>query len=122
MRTLSTLSPWVLLNMMHPNSHNKKASKDLSTLPMSASSANICACRKNKAYITLTSELENFNIINFKIGTNMLRNMSHYIPGTVAATSLKGQPVCQLAGAARAAQLPPCGRRRQNGPPGHPAM
>src|SRR6266540_2607041 len=122
MRTLSTLSLWLLLNMTHPKSHSKYASKDLSTLKLSASSGNICACRKNKAYITLSSELENFNILNFKIGTKMLRNMSHYIPRTVAATSLKGQPVCQLAGAARAAQLPPCGRRRQNGPPGHPAM
>src|SRR6266540_3298066 len=103
MRTLPTLSPWLLLNMMHPKGHNKYASKDLSTLKLSASSANIYARRKNKAYITLSSELENFNIINFKIGTNMLRNMSHYIPGTVAATSLKGQSVCRLAGAARAA-------------------
>src|SRR5438132_13914013 len=114
MRTLSTLSPWLLLNMTHLKSHIKYASKDLSTLKLSASSANICAYRKNKAYITLSSELENFNIINFKIGTNMLRNMSHCIPGTVAATSLKVQPVCQLAGVARAAQLPPCGRRQQN--------
>ena len=39
----------------------------------------------------------------------MLRNMSHYIPGTVAATSLKGQPVYRLTCAARAAQLPPRG-------------
>src|SRR5438105_12322199 len=122
MRTLSTLSPWLLWNMTHPKSHSKYASKDLSTLKLSASLANICACRKNKAYITLSSELENFNIINFKIGTNMLRNMSHYIPGTVAATSLKGQPICWLAGAALAVQLPPCGRRRQNVPPGHSAM
>src|SRR5438132_11904727 len=99
MRTLSTLSPWLLLNMTHLKSHIKYASKDLSTLKLSASSANICACRKNKAYITLSSELENFN---------MLRNMSHYIPGTVAATSWKGQPLCRLAGVARAAQLPPC--------------
>src|SRR6266542_6391177 len=108
--------------MMHPNSHSKYASKDLVTLSMSVSLANICACRKNKACITLSSELENFNIINFKICTNILRNMSHYIPGTVAATSVKGQPIYRLAGAARAAQLPPCGRRQQNVPPSHPAM
>src|SRR5438128_2740871 len=82
-------------------------------------SGNACRCRhpqptfvpaeKNKACITLSSELENFSIINFKIYRNMLRNMSHYIPGTVAATSLKGQPVYRLTCAARAAQLPPRG-------------
>src|SRR6266540_7183705 len=77
MRTLSTLSLWLLLNMMHPKSHNKYASKDLVTLSMSASSANICGCRKNKACITLSSELENFNIINFKFYTNMFHNISH---------------------------------------------
>src|SRR6266508_6325763 len=48
----------------------------------------------------------------------MLRNMSHYIPGTVSATSLKGQPVYRLTvdvGKTCLQVVQPC-RRHHTGP------
>src|SRR6266542_7039714 len=52
---------------------------------------------------------------------NMLRNISHYIPGTVAASSLQGLPLFR-AGAGGAVLQPRLAPPGQNVPPDRPAM
>ncbi len=59
-------------------------------------------------------------ITNFIISTNMLTNISHYIPGTVAASSLQGLPLFR-AGAGGAALQPRLAAPGQNVPPDRPA-
>jgi len=59
-------------------------------------------------------------ITNFIISTNMLTNISHYIPGTVAASSLQGLPLFR-AGAGGAALQPRLAAPGQNVPLDRPA-
>src|SRR5436190_23536240 len=60
-------------------------------------------------------------ITNFIISTNMLTNISHYIPRTVAASSLQGLPLFR-AGAGGAALQPRLAPPEQNVPQDRPAM
>src|SRR5438132_12863630 len=59
-------------------------------------------------------------ITNFIISTNMLTNISHYIPGTVAASFLQGLPLFR-AGAGGAALQPRLAAPGENVPPDRPA-
>src|SRR5438105_14609665 len=69
---------------------------------------------------TVPTQINEACITNFIISTNMLTNISHYIPRTVVASSLQDLPFFRT-GAGGAALQPRLVASGQSVPPDHPA-